>query len=119
MAKILLIDDDEDLVMSLRVYLQFKNHVVETAGSAEDGLAKMDSGGYDLIVLDWNLPDRDGLDVCKEYRSRGGAQKILMLTGMRDEQSREQGLAAGATDFLEKPFSPSFFIERVAAMVGE
>jgi DNA-binding response OmpR family regulator len=113
MAKILLVDDDGDLVMSLSVYLEVKNHSVEVASTGQEGLDMMRSGDHDLIVLDWNLPDIDGIDVLTEYRSSGGTKRILMLTGMREDESRSKGLIAGADDFLSKPFSPSDFIERV------
>lgn len=117
MAKILLVDDDDDLVLSLCVFLEAKGHAVEVATTGTEGLDRMTQGDHELIVLDWNLPDIDGIDVLKQYRKSGGTKRILMLTGMREDESRSEGLNAGADAFLSKPFSPSVFIERVSSVI--
>ena len=117
MAKILLIDDDADLVDCLIVYLEYKHHEVEVAGSGQEGLEMMAASRHDLILLDWQLPDMDGIDVCRQYRSNGGKIKILMLTGMSDFNSMQSGLDAGADGYLTKPFTVEQLVSRVASMV--
>lgn len=118
MAKILLVDDDEDLAETLADVMQILEHEVTVLSEGKPALEKMQSDGFDLILLDWQLPDMTGIDVCRQYREGGGSAQVLMLTGMRDAASREAGKAAGATDFLTKPFSIDQLTERLQALLG-
>lgn len=119
MAKILLVDDDEDLAQTLSDVFEMMDHevLVVTEGNAALGL--MNSDSFDLVLLDWQLPDMHGVDVCKQYRQNGGTSKILMLTGMRDNASKEAGKAAGADDFLTKPFSLDQLTERLEGLLAK
>lgn len=119
MAKILLVEDDIDLSDTLKDFLECQSYEVATAFTGPDALAKMLAEPFDVVVLDWQLPDMLGVDVCKEYRSAGGKNKVLMLTGNRDASAKLAGMRAGANDFLPKPFNLSDLIahlEKVLAM---
>jgi two-component system, OmpR family, manganese sensing response regulator len=118
MAKILLVDDDEDLAETLADLFQMLDHEVLVVGAGGPALQAMITSEFDLILLDWQLPDMAGIDVCKQYREKGGKARVLMLTGMRDAGSKEAGKAAGADDFLTKPFSVDQLTDRLQAMLA-
>lgn len=117
MAKILLIEDDEFLSELVCKCLTRDNHIVETASTGEDGLDLLRVYKYDLIVLDWLLPGLTGMDVCREYRTRGSSCPILMLTVKSSIDAKEEGLNAGADDYLTKPFHPRELSARVRALL--
>ncbi len=104
MAKLLLIEDDLELGSQLSSWLVTEGHVLEHVGSGEDGLQLLEHFAYDVILLDWTLPQLSGLDVCKRYRQVGGNAFIVFLTGKADIVSKEQALNIGADDYLTKPF---------------
>lgn len=104
MATILLVEDDRFLSDTIRSYLEFKKHVVDRAFEGPEALDKMQHGEYDLVILDWQLPGMDGIDVCREYRGGQGATPVLMLTGRTDPKEMQNAKDAGATGFLAKPF---------------
>lgn len=118
MASILLVDDDEDLAQTLAEVLEMMEHSVQVIGDGQSAIDAMKTGRFDLVLLDWQLPDMSGLDVCKEYRNMGAKSPVLMLTGMRDAGSKELGRAAGADDFLTKPFTLDQLMERVQQILG-
>lgn len=118
MAKLLLVDDDADLAETLADLFSMLDHEVHVFGEGGPALEAMNAGQFDLILLDWQLPDMQGVDVCKRYRDAGGQSRILMLTGMRDAASRDAGRAAGADDFLIKPFTLDQITQRLEAMLG-
>jgi DNA-binding response OmpR family regulator len=119
MAQVLIVDDDDDLVETLSEVFELEQHRSHCAQTAKEALDLLASNRYDLILLDWQLPDMDGLDVCRLYRKGGGADRVIMLTGMRDAQSRAAGSAAGADDFLTKPFTVEQLLERMAANLSK
>lgn len=88
-------------------------HEVSSASSGTQALEQMRAATHDIVILDWQLPELEGLEVCRQYRLAGGTDKILMLTGKRDAQSQQEGRTAGASDFLVKPFSADQLIERI------
>jgi two-component system response regulator MprA len=102
---ILLVDDDEDLSEMLKDVLEIQGHSVTLELTGEGALNQLRAQNFELILLDWQLPDMSGLVVCKQYRTGGGQATILMLTGMRDQTSRDECLIAGANAVLTKPFS--------------
>lgn len=117
MATILNVDDDEDLADKVRRALHFDSHVVEHCASGRDGLLKLQAKHYDLVILDWQLPDLTGPEICRAYRQAGGSAPILMLTGKTSSQDKETGLDAGADDFLTKPFDVKELAARVRALL--
>lgn len=117
MAKLLLVEDDEQLASSIQGSLEAQNYTVETVTSGADGLDRLNFYAYDLAILDWNLPDMEGLDVCRQHRENGGSTPILMLTGRTETDDKVSGLDAGADDYLTKPFSPTELNARIRALL--
>ncbi|SRR5579875_3622412 len=117
MARILLVEDDLDLSDTLKDWLECSEHTVDTAYSGPEALDKMQAGRYDVIVLDWQLPVMAGPEVVRRYRSGGGKDRVLMLTGNREAGSRDAGLSAGADDYLPKPFNLDQLSERLRSIL--
>jgi DNA-binding response OmpR family regulator len=114
---ILVVEDDQRLARLLQRVLVEERHAVDTAHSGERGLDLALSGGYDLIVLDLMLPDRDGVDVCRALRTEGIEAPVLMLTARGAVEDRVGGLNAGADDYLVKPFAMAELLARVNALL--
>lgn len=104
MAKILVVEDNEEFAGILATWLESQNYVVDTVHTGEDALQLLSSFNYDLLILDWELPGIQGIGVCEKYRRRGGTTPILFLTGKSDVGSKVTGLETGADDYLSKPF---------------
>ena len=115
--KILLIEDDADLRKLVATELQANQWTVEQAVDGATGLQMALTGQFAIVILDLNLPQLDGLEVCKRLRGEGIEISILMLTARRDELDRVLGLELGADDYLSKPFSMRELIARVKAIV--
>jgi DNA-binding response OmpR family regulator len=117
MAKILLVDDDQNLVASLKDLLAAENYETETAYLGKDALQLLQNFAFDLIVLDWGLPDLSGIDVLKEFRKAGGATPIIILTGQTDILNKMEGLGSGADDYVTKPFHTRELVARIRAVL--
>ena len=117
MAKILLVEDDQAVAEAIVDALEFESNVVEHVDCGLEASQRLKLYQYDLVVLDWDLPRKSGVEVCGEYRSRGGTLPILMLTGKSSVEDRVTGLDAGADDYLPKPFSMKELSARVRALL--
>jgi two-component system alkaline phosphatase synthesis response regulator PhoP len=113
---ILVVDDEPKIVKQARDYLEKGGFRVVTAGDGKTALAVARHERPDLIVLDLNLPEMDGLDVCRALR-RESDVPIIMLTARVDEADRLIGLELGADDYITKPFSPRELVARVRAVL--
>jgi two-component system alkaline phosphatase synthesis response regulator PhoP len=113
---ILVVDDEPKIVKQARDYLERSGFRVITAGDGKTALAQARHQRPDLIVLDLNLPQMDGLDVCRALR-RESDVPIIMLTARVDETDRLIGLELGADDYITKPFSPRELVARVRAVL--
>jgi len=113
--KVLIIDDDRRLGDLLGAYLQGQGVAVETRLDGASGLAALDRGGFDAVVLDVMMPGIDGFEVCRRIRA-GSEIPVLMLTARGDETDRVVGLELGADDYLPKPFSPRELLARLRAI---
>jgi two-component system alkaline phosphatase synthesis response regulator PhoP len=113
---ILVVDDEPKIVKQARDYLEKGGFRVVTAGDGKTALAVARHERPDLIVLDLNLPEMDGLDVCRALR-RESDVPIIMLTARVDETDRLIGLELGADDYVTKPFSPRELVARVRAVL--
>ena len=117
--KILIIEDDKDIVELVRHYLEKENFVLKDAADGFSGLKKAKSENFDLVILDIMLPEMDGLEVCKELRAdpKTSSTPVVMLTAKGEETDKIVGLEIGADDYLTKPFSPRELVARVKALL--
>ena len=118
--RILVVDDEPDLVAALARGLKREGYAVDTATSGEEALAKASWNPYDLVCLDLNMPDLDGLEVCNSLRIssfQGITPRVLMLTARDTIEDRIQGLDVGADDYLVKPFSFDELAARVRSLL--
>jgi DNA-binding response OmpR family regulator len=114
--RVLIIEDDPGMVRLLRKGLEEENHVVSAAYDGVRGLDLSDLHQFDVIVLDWMLPQMDGLEVARRMRSRASSAPILMLTARDAVPNIVKGLDAGSDDYLTKPFSFAEFLARLRAL---
>jgi len=115
-VRILIVEDDPDILAGLETALGRAGHHVETADNGPDGEQRALLHTYGLIVLDWMMPGKDGVSVCRTIRDCGIATPVLMLTARDDVTDRVQGLDAGADDYLVKPFAIEELLARVRAL---
>jgi DNA-binding response OmpR family regulator len=115
--KVLLVEDDTKVARFLSRVLAEEGYVVDVCKSGADALSQAETGVYDLVVLDWMIPDVDGLSVCRELRRSGSTVPILMLTARGETRERVLGLEAGADDYLVKPFETDELVARVRALI--
>ena len=113
--KILIVDDEEDVLELVRYNLDKNGYKVETATAGEQALTKARAKLPDLIILDLMLPGIDGLEVCKKLKGDTKTQNIpiIMLTAKGEESDIITGLELGADDYIAKPFSPKVLIARI------
>jgi DNA-binding response OmpR family regulator len=114
---VLVIEDDAMVARVVARALETAGYTVDATASANDGLTRASTGSYDAILLDLELPDRDGLDVLRELRGSGLTTPILIMTGRDDDEHVVRGLDAGADDYLLKPVSTDVLKARVRAAI--
>jgi DNA-binding response OmpR family regulator len=116
--KVLVVEDEEKIAQFLKKGLTEKGYTVEAVKDTDSALERLTAGPFDLIILDLLLPgSRDGLELCRELRSRGARAKILMLTARDTVENKIEGLDAGADDYLVKPFSFRELLARLRALL--
>ncbi len=113
--RLLIIDDDPELRRFLAGELALEGYEVELAGTGQEALLHIRHEEWDLLVLDWTLPDFSGVEVCRRMRSSGISTPVLMLTARDAVAERVEALDAGADDYLTKPFSIEELLARVRA----
>ena len=116
MATILIIEDEPELVKVLRSYLEQAGFSVLSAQRGDSGLTIWEQKRPDLVLLDLNLPGKDGLDVAREIRRKSDTP-IIMVTARVEEMDQLIGLELGADDYIPKPFSPRLVVARVRALL--
>jgi len=125
-AKILIVDDDPDILVAIGAVLEARDYQVVTARDGEEGLAKLKEASPDLMILDLLMPRKDGFAVCKELKDprwlKYSNVPILILTSIREEVSRrryelETGLSLDVDDYVEKPIDPFLLVERVESLL--
>ena len=117
MAKLFLLEDEGNLRDGVVHFLSFQHHQVEAAKNCGEARDLLFVSGYDLLILDWELPDGTGIEIIREYRASGQSSHILMLTGRSSISDKEQGFDVGADDYLTKPFNLKELGLRVNALL--
>ena len=117
MAKILIVEDEPDMVLGLKDNFEFEGYEVLTAPDGAAGLERARSAKPDVVILDIMLPKLSGLEVCKTLRSEGFDAPIVMLTARGQEIDKVVGLELGADDYVTKPFSIRELLARVRAIL--
>jgi DNA-binding response OmpR family regulator len=117
MPKVLIVEDDPIMGKMLLQHLEREHYTVEFVDNAESALAILAVADFDLIVVDWGLPGRSGIDVIDTYRSAGGKSPILMLTAKNAIEEKEKGFSSGSDDYLTKPFHPKELTVRLRALL--
>lgn len=121
--RVLVVEDESDLAEAVAKGLRRQGYAVDVAGGSSVGEEKLRSNSYDLAVLDWNLPDGSGLDLCRRLMNgslptlEGPRPRVLMLTARDDIEDRVAGLDAGADDYLVKPFAVAELAARARALL--
>lgn len=117
MKRILVIEDEPQMLLGLRDNLELEGYDVQTASDGDEGLNKAATFNPDLVILDVMLPKKNGFDVCRELRSRSSSLPIVMLTARSAETDKVLGLELGADDYVTKPFSITELLARVRAVL--
>ena len=115
--RILLVEDEEALRMTLRDRLEGEGYRFEGAADGNEGLRKALEGNFDLILLDVMLPGKKGLDVCREIRKAGLVVPVIMLTARGQTVDKVVGLKIGADDYVTKPFETVELLARIEALL--
>ena len=121
MAKrVLVVDDEPNIVMSLRFLMEREGFLVEVAASGQAAVAALDREPADLVLLDVMMPELDGFEVCQRIRAKPAWRdnKIVMLTAKGRDVERDKGMALGADAYVTKPFSTRDLVAQVKQMLG-
>jgi DNA-binding response OmpR family regulator len=114
--RLLIIEDDQELIDLLTMHLQSEGYQVTAAADGEAGLHAFHDGSYALVILDWMLPTMSGLDVLREIRSQDSRTPVLMLTARSEEADKVLGLELGCDDYMTKPFSVRELAARIKVL---
>jgi DNA-binding response OmpR family regulator len=117
MPKILVVEDDSDVATMIGDALVVENYTVETVGDGLSALDLLKHYEFDLVILDWELPHMTGVEILREVRGRGNIVPVLMLTGKTKTLDKQDGLDAGADDYLIKPFEIGELRARLRALL--
>jgi DNA-binding response OmpR family regulator len=115
-ARLLVVEDDADLARGLTFNLRHEGYDVTAVSEGRRALAAARSGAFDLVILDLSLPDVDGLDVLREFRSRDVLVPVICLTARGQETDIVMGLGLGADDYVTKPFGLAELMARIEAV---
>ena len=116
MKRILIVEDETKLARLISRVLNEEGYAAETVGDGRSGLSRALTEGFDLLILDWMLPDRSGVQVVRGLRAAEVGVPVLMLTARDQIEDRVEGLDAGADDYLPKPFAFPELLARVRAL---
>lgn len=107
MHKILVIDDEKNIRLTLRRSLEAPDFIIDDALSGEEALSKIESNKYDLLLLDLKLPGINGIEILKAVHSKYPELKVIIISAHGSIQTAVEAMKVGALDFLEKPFTPA------------
>ncbi|MES9831626.1 MAG: phosphate regulon transcriptional regulator PhoB [Candidatus Thiodiazotropha sp. DIVDIV] len=118
MPKILIVEDEPEIREMIRFVLEPKGFVVSETDNAQDARKLLAHNSYDLILMDWMLPGRSGLDLTRELKQKShSSTPIILLTAKSDESDKIKGLDGGADDYITKPFSTREMVARIKAVL--
>jgi DNA-binding response OmpR family regulator len=117
MTRILIVEDEPNMVAGLRDNFEYEGYEVLTAGDGAEGLGRALNDAPDLVILDVMMPKMSGLDVCKQLKAKRPAMPIIMLTARGQEVDKVVGLELGADDYVTKPFSIRELLARIKAVL--
>jgi len=116
-TKILVIEDDPKTANAIRNGLREEGYAATVARTGEEGFLQLNAATFDVVVLDWMLPGRDGIGILKTWRARGMKTPVLLLTARDTVEERVLGLDSGADDYLVKPFAFAELLARIRALL--
>ena len=116
-AQVLVVEDEAEIRELMSLLLLRQGHRVQTCGSAMEAQESIRKNQFDLIVLDWMLPQISGLEFLKSLQASGSKIPVLMVTAKTEPQDIVAGLEAGADDYVTKPFEPAIFTARLKALL--
>src|SRR3712207_4561358 len=116
MTRILFVEDEEKVAQMVTQVLREEGYAGETVGDGRSGFARALDGSFDLLIIDWMLPDRSGIQIVRGLRAAEVGVPVLMLTARGQVEDRVEGLDAGANDYLPKPFALAELLARVRAL---
>jgi two-component system copper resistance phosphate regulon response regulator CusR len=116
-VKVLVIEDEAKTAQALRRGLAAEGYEPVVARTGDEGLSQLNSQPFDLVVLDWMLPGRDGIEILKELQKRATRPRVLLLTARDAVEDRVLGLDSGADDYLVKPFAFAELLARMRALL--
>lgn len=115
--KVLIIEDEKKVAKALKEGLEHENIDTQTAFNGEEGFFQLNSQKFDLVILDLNLPGRDGIEILKTIRQKGVTTPVLILTARDSVESKVEGLETGADDYLVKPFAFPELLARIRVLL--
>lgn len=118
MNKILLAEDEENLLQVIKLNLEMEGYSLTTVANGKDALLEAKKNGFDLLILDVMMPGINGFDVCKEFRKSNSETPVLFLTARGSGEDRVTGLKIGADDYIVKPFNLEELLLRVKILLG-
>ena len=114
--KILLVEDDENILSLLKRGFQEEEYIIDSADDGDDGEYLATSNSYDIIILDWMLPNKSGIEILSSIREKNITTPVIMLTARSEVDDKIQGLDYGADDYMSKPFSFKELLARAKAL---
>ena len=119
-TKLLIIDDDAHLRESLAEVLELDGFECHQAGAAKEGISAAQKIEPEVVIMDIQLPDSSGFQICQELRKRSKTMILIMMTGrFLSSEEKKQGFELGADEYITKPFSPRKLVERISSHIGQ
>ena len=114
--KILIVEDDENILSFLKRGFQEEDYIIDSADDGDDGEYLATSNSYDIIILDWMLPNKSGIEILSSIREQNITTPVIMLTAKGEIDDKIEGLTYGADDYMSKPFSFKELLARSKAL---
>src|SRR5690606_2867328 len=119
MVSILIIEDDVAFSAMLKTFFEKRDYKVENAFSAEEGMKKINSARFDIILTDVRLPDRDGLEILKEVKANYPQTQVIVMTNYAEIHMAVKAMKIGAFDYVSKPFQPETILQTISNALGQ